>query len=99
MNSCILFFKLIRWPNLVIIFLTQWLFQYCVISPLLRSAGLEPQVGVTEFLMIAAAYMLVAAAGYVINDYFDLGLTRSTSPRKYLLPVGSAGVGQFSFIS
>lgn len=88
MKCCILFFKLIRWPNLVIIFLTQWLFQYCVISPLLQAAGLEPRVGLAEFFMITAAYMLVAAAGYVINDYFDLGIDSVNKPEKVFITRG-----------
>lgn len=88
MKCCILFFKLIRWPNLVIIFLTQWLFQYCVISPLLRAAGLEPRVGLAEFFMITTAYMLVAAAGYVINDYFDLGIDAVNKPEKVFITRG-----------
>lgn len=88
MKFCILFLKLIRWPNLVIIFLTQWLFQYCVITPLLRASGLEPKMSVAEFLMISAAYMLVAAAGYVINDYFDLGIDTVNKPEKVFITRG-----------
>ena len=88
MKCCVLFFKLIRWPNLVIIFLTQWLFQYCVIVPLLKAAGLAPKVGATAFFMITAAYMLVAAAGYVINDYFDLGIDSVNKPDKVFITRG-----------
>lgn len=96
MKSCILFCKLIRWPNLVIIFLTQWLFQYCVISPLLRAADLEPKLGIPEFLMISLAYMLVAAAGYVINDYFDLGIDTVNKPDKVFITRGISRRGALS---
>ncbi len=88
MKTCVLFLKLIRWPNLIIIFLTQWLFQYCVIRPLLLEAGLQPQVGLSEFIMISMAYMLVAAAGYVINDYFDLNIDTVNKPDKVFITRG-----------
>ena len=33
------FLKLVRLPNLFFIVLTQFLFYYCILVPLLRSAG------------------------------------------------------------
>lgn len=83
-----LFFKLIRWPNLVIIFLTQWLFQYYVIVPLLKKSALTPKMVPTAFFMITVAYMLVAAAGYIINDYFDLEIDTINKPDKIFITRG-----------
>ena len=62
------FFKLVRWPNLLFIALTQLLFHTCVYQPLTGST----QFG--SLLWIIVASVCIAAAGYIINDYFDLNI-------------------------
>ena len=59
--------KLIRWKNLLIIFLTQFLAWACVILPE-NPKILTP----VNFLLLSLSTMLIAAAGYIINDYFDI---------------------------
>ena len=67
------FLRLVRWPNLVFIGLTQVLFYYIVILPI----NLAPLL----FVCLCAASILIAAAGYIINDYFDLDIDRVNKPR------------------
>jgi 4-hydroxybenzoate polyprenyltransferase len=70
------FLRLIRWPNLVFIMLTQLLFYYCVYLPLFGVSHLR-NLG---WLMLASVF--IAAAGYIINDYFDLNIDQINKPQK-----------------
>lgn len=83
-----LFFRLIRWPNLVFILLTQLLFLYCVLHPLLDAAGLSHQMDPFDFFLVATAYLFVAASGYIINDYFDLPIDHINKPDKVFITKG-----------
>jgi len=65
------FLRLIRFPNLLFIALVQYLLRWCIMSPILRSKGFELQTGEFDFFLLVISTMLLAAAGYVINDYFD----------------------------
>lgn len=68
--------RLVRWPNLVFIVLTQVLFYYCVYEPLFQANGLR------TLAWIIIASVLIAAAGYIINDYFDLNIDQINKPEK-----------------
>lgn len=70
------FFRLIRWPNLLFIILTQVLFYYCVYEPLFHQHHLKT----LSWLIVAS--VLIAAAGYIINDYFDLNIDQINKPGK-----------------
>ncbi len=66
------FFKLIRFQNLVMIALTQVLLRYCVLEKVFYSHGLEPELDNLLFFLLVLSTVLIAAGGYVINDYFDV---------------------------
>lgn len=70
------FFSLVRWPNLVFIALTQALFYFCIYLPLYH----QPHTG--KLLLLVAASVCIAAAGYIINDYFDVNIDRVNKPEK-----------------
>lgn len=72
--------KLIRWKNLAIILLTQFLVWWCVILPE-RPAVLNP----LHFSLVAFSTILIAAAGYIINDYFDIKIDLVNRPDKVIL--------------
>lgn len=80
MTSISAFFRLIRWQNLVFIVLTQLLFYYCVYLP--RFTGSYD--GFKLFWLVVAS-VVIAAAGYVINDYFDLDIDQINKPSKNVL--------------
>ena len=63
--------RLIRLPNLILIALTQYMMRYCIIGSLLEVNGFELQLGQSLFIILVGATLLVAAGGYIINDYFD----------------------------
>lgn len=82
LNNCSMalfsaFLRLIRWPNLVFIGLTQVLFYYIVVQP----SDFAPFI----FGCLCAASILIAAAGYIINDYFDLNIDRVNKPEKLVI--------------
>jgi 4-hydroxybenzoate polyprenyltransferase len=70
------FFHLIRWPNLVFIALTQALFYFCIYLPLYQ----QERTGKLILLILASVF--IAAAGYIINDYFDLNIDQVNKPQK-----------------
>lgn len=71
--------QLIRWKNLVIVFVTQLLVWYCL---LWYPGGL---LDVTDFLPLGISTVLIAAAGYIINDYFDIKIDLINRPEKMVL--------------
>ena len=81
MNLVKAFFQLIRWPNLVFIALTQLLFYYCVFPV---SVFLPLSSHISFFLLLLAS-LFIAAAGYIINDYFDLKIDAINKPDKVIV--------------
>jgi len=65
------FFRLIRYKNLLIIILTQYLMRWSIIKPILTAYNFELQFSELNFFFLVMATVLLTAAGYVINDYFD----------------------------
>lgn len=45
--------------------------RYLIMQPILTKLGMELQLGTGLFIMLILATLLIAAAGYAINDYFD----------------------------
>ena len=76
MNLVGAFFRLVRWPNLVFIILTQALFYFCIYLPLFHEQR------TTKFILLVVASVFIAAAGYIINDYFDLNIDQINKPQK-----------------
>jgi 4-hydroxybenzoate polyprenyltransferase len=75
------FFRLIRWPNLVFIVVTQFLFYYCILLPTMAAyTGGSLFLSWKLFWLLASSSVLIAAAGYIINDYFDLNIDQVNKP-------------------
>lgn len=75
------FLKLVRWANLAFIILTQCLFYYIVFGSIT-----QPTAGNNFlFLLLVIASVLIAAAGYIINDYFDLHIDVLNKPQKVVI--------------
>ncbi len=79
------YFKLFRWPNLLIVAFTQYLFRYCIIFPLLRENNISLFFSDFEFFLLVLSTIMVTAGGYAINDYFDLRIDRINKPHKIIL--------------
>ncbi|MCY1633335.1 UbiA family prenyltransferase [Marinifilum sp. D737] len=65
------FLKLIRFPNLLIIALVQYVMRYFIIEPILGINRIKLQFSDVDFAILVLATVTMAAAGYIINDYFD----------------------------
>ncbi|MBI2722608.1 MAG: geranylgeranylglycerol-phosphate geranylgeranyltransferase [Bacteroidetes bacterium] len=71
-NKFIAFLKLIRIENLIMIALTQYLIRYCVMQKILAANGIALGLNSSFFNILVLSTVLIAAAGYIINDYFDV---------------------------
>ena len=65
------FFRLIRYKNLIIIILTQYMMRWSIIKPILEVYEFKLQFSELNFFFLVMATVFITAAGYVINDYFD----------------------------
>ena len=83
MKLIVAFFRLIRWPNLLFIAITQALFYYCIYTPLLLHFPTEIQQFLFFILMTASVF--IAAAGYIINDYFDIQIDIINKPQRIVI--------------
>ena len=69
-------------PNLVIIALCQVLVQVCLLQPQVSLwAVLQNQ----HFYLLLLATFCVAAAGYIINDYYDVKIDAINKPKKLVV--------------
>lgn len=78
----IYFLKLVRWPNLVFILLAECLLHFCIYKPLFPISGAEVDI---SFYFMLTSNLLIAAAGYMINDYFDVNIDQVNKPQKVVV--------------
>ncbi|KAB2918853.1 MAG: hypothetical protein F9K23_01555 [Bacteroidetes bacterium] len=75
-STIMLFFKLVRYPNLLIMAVTQVFAAFCL--------SIEPFSPFTHagFILTLLATLLIAAGGYIINDIFDAAADSVNKPDK-----------------
>nr|WP_255531340.1 geranylgeranylglycerol-phosphate geranylgeranyltransferase [Pontibacter sp. 172403-2] len=75
------YLSLIRFPNLVLIVLSQALVQACLLV-----AGVNwGMVARPGFAALTLSTVLIAAAGYIINDYYDVKIDAINKPERMLV--------------
>ncbi len=80
------FFRLVRFPNLFFIALTQFLFYYCIILPeFARFPSVDLVFRWPQLFVLTGVSILIAAAGYIINDYFDLNIDQVNRPARLVV--------------
>jgi len=79
--------RLIRFPNLVIIAATQYAMRYLLMEPLLPSDTFTLQFGDIQFFFLVLSTIFIAAAGYIINDYFDTQADMINKPARVVVGV------------
>ncbi len=82
-NPYIAFLKLIRVENLLIIAITQWCIKYLVFAPINSYSKFTPAL----FTISLISTILIAAAGYIINDYFDVKTDKINRPETVVIDV------------
>ena len=80
-------FKLIRWKNLLIIGFTQYCIRYLLINGMLKfmNLGIILQMSHFNFFLLSLSTICIAAAGYIINDYFDTRIDTFNKPDKVVV--------------
>ncbi len=78
------FLKLIRWPNILFILLTQVLFAFAIVQPF---SNMPSSIfwGDRGLWLIVISSLFIAAAGYIINDYFDINIDAINKPNKLVV--------------
>ncbi|NQY66752.1 MAG: geranylgeranylglycerol-phosphate geranylgeranyltransferase [Flavobacteriales bacterium] len=79
------FIKLIRLPNLLIIALTQYLVRYAIIDRYIGYQEMNLQLSDFNFFLLSLSTVMLAAAGYIINDYFDIKIDRINRPESIIV--------------
>ena len=100
MKSLLQFFRLIRWQNLLFIALTQYLFFFAIAQPVLNGYIDFTRETYLLFHILCFSSVLIAASGYIINDYFDLNIDTINKPEKLVVDhgIGRRWVMFFHFI-
>ena len=93
MKTTFQFFRLIRFSNMLVILITMCFF-YALLSshyPVHQNFDTLPtltdKLGLndTNFLLLMAAVILIAASGNIINDYFDQKADRVNKPERLII--------------
>ena len=61
------------------------MFRYCIINPIFYAANITENIHGIYFLLVVLSYVFIAAAGYIINDYFDLNIDQINKPNKVIV--------------
>ena len=77
--------RLVRWSNLLFLAALVWVMEKWVATPILVKAAFGEQLPGYMLLLIILATVLIAAGGYVINDYFDVKIDRINSPDEVIV--------------
>jgi len=80
-----IWWKLFRGKNLLIVALTQFLLQFLVVLPYLKSLDKEPVLDELHFSLLVLVTVLIAGAGYVINDYYDIEIDSVNKPNDLII--------------
>ncbi|OUS16019.1 prenyltransferase [Nonlabens dokdonensis] len=75
------FFKIIRWPNILLTILTQLVIVYGMLIP----SGVDPSLSNWQLSLLILATALLTASGNVINDIYDVEIDRINKPEKLLV--------------
>ena len=81
----IYFFKLIRWKNLIMIALMQYLIKYALLLPFFESHGVITTLKPLGFAILVIATIFIATGGYVINDIYDIEIDKVNKPDKVIV--------------
>ena len=75
------FFNLIRWKNLLLIALMQFLIKYCFLT----GFSFQTILSNSLFFLLVFATITITASGYVINDIIDLKTDLINKPNKVIV--------------
>lgn len=85
MNKIKSFFRLVRWPNLLMIAVMMCLTYYCLMLPLSVSDVMGVMPAPPAFGLLLISMIFIAAGGYVINDLYDINADSVNRPERLLV--------------
>lgn len=77
--------RLMRFPNLLIVALTQYLIYLFVFYLNFDLADLSPTLNSWEFALLVISTICIAAGGYIINDILDCEIDRINKPDRLII--------------
>lgn len=77
--------NLIRWKNLLMIALMQYLIKYALLLPFLESHGVQITLSNFNFFLLVLATLCIAAGGYAINDVYDVETDKINKPNRLII--------------
>ena len=77
--------RLVRWGNLLFLGALIWLMEKWVAVPILNQVAFGEQLPWYVLALLICATVLIAAGGYVINDYFDIKIDRINRPDQLIV--------------
>ena len=77
--------RLVRWSNLLFLAALLYLMEKWVAVPILDRAAFGEQLPWYILMLLMIATVLIAAGGYVINDYFDVKIDRINRPDEVIV--------------
>ncbi len=79
------YLQLIRYKNLIFIALIQLLMQQLIIVPILQKYGFNTNDLPPLLYLLVLSTVLIAAGGYVLNDYFDVKIDAINNPESQIV--------------
>ncbi|GJM32248.1 MAG: prenyltransferase [Saprospiraceae bacterium] len=77
--------RLIRFPNLLIVAITQAILYHHLLLPNFREFGIHPSLSPQLFSIFILVTVLLTAGGYVINDLLDSDADLINKPQKVII--------------
>lgn len=85
MQHLISYLKLLRFGNLLFIAFTQLAFHFYLVEPILENNGQVSSLDSVDTILLILSTVLIAAGGYVINDYFDVKIDTINKPDRLFI--------------
>ncbi|MBP5476072.1 MAG: geranylgeranylglycerol-phosphate geranylgeranyltransferase [Paludibacteraceae bacterium] len=79
------YWRLVRGENLVFIVILMWAMTYWVARSLMAMHSFSDLMPDWLWLLLTLAAVLIAAGGYVVNDYFDIKIDRINRPDRLVV--------------
>ncbi len=81
------FLRLVRVPNLLIVVLTQYLARLFLVGPRPESTPVDwlRLIREPDLFILSLSTVCIAAAGYIINDYFDVKIDIVNKPERVVI--------------
>lgn len=77
--------SIIRPLNLLYMVLIMVLLRYCIVTPLFSLTEYSLSLATWQYALLVLSVVLVAAGGYIINDYYDVAVDTLNKPDKLVI--------------